>query len=141
MQRARGIPGGLYSRDHQAGRRLRPGEGVVRSGQGAAVQCHGIRTGKRVQFYRGRGNRIEESVRGFGYHNQDLAFVKNARVAGGTNLQLRVEVFNLWNWHMFTDGPWGNSAFNTDLSSPDFGRWNGTVTDPRSIQLAARLEF
>ena len=93
-------------------------------------------------FYTGRGNRIEESVRGFGYHNQDLALVKNARMPGGTNLQFRVEVFNLWNWHMFTDGgPWGNSGFNTDLSSPDFGTWNGTVTDPRSIQLAARFEF
>ena len=69
-------------------------------------------------FYRGRGNRIEESVRGFGYHNQDLAFVKNTRVPGGTNLQLRVEVFNFWNWHMFTYGAWGNAAFNTDLSSP-----------------------
>jgi hypothetical protein len=92
-------------------------------------------------FYYGRGNRIEESVRAFGYHNQDLSFIKNTRMAGNTNLQIRFEVFNLWNWHMFTDGAWGNSAFNTDLSSPDFGRWNGTVTDPRSVQLAARFEF
>ena len=32
-------------------------------------------------------------------------------------------------------------AFTNDLASPDFGRWNGFVTDPRSIQLAFRFEF
>ena len=50
----------------------------------------------------GSGNRIEESVRGFGYHNQDLSFIKNTRMAGDTNLQIRFEIFNLWNWHMFS---------------------------------------
>ena len=52
-------------------------------------------------FYFGSGNRIEESVRGFGYHNQDLSFIKNTRMAGNTNFQFRFEIFNLWNWHMF----------------------------------------
>jgi outer membrane receptor protein involved in Fe transport len=93
-------------------------------------------------FYYGRGNRIEESVRAFGYHNQDLSFIKNTRMAGNTNLQIRFEVFNLWNWHMFTNpGQWGGLAFNNDLASPDFGRWNGSVTEPRTMQVAARIEF
>ena len=52
-------------------------------------------------FYFGQGNRIEESVRGFGYHNQDLSFIKNTRMGGGTNLQIRFEMFNMWNWHIF----------------------------------------
>ena len=95
-------------------------------------------------FYFGSGNRIEESVRGFGYHNQDLSFIKNTRMAGHTNFQIRFEIFNLWNWHMFSPAGSANNglaAFNTDLASPDFGRWNGTVTDPRTMQLAARFEF
>ena len=95
-------------------------------------------------FYFGSGNRIEESVRGFGYHNQDLSFIKNTRMAGRTNFQIRFEIFNLWNWHMFSPAGSANNglaAFNTDLASPDFGRWNGTVTDPRTMQLAARFEF
>ncbi len=93
-------------------------------------------------FYYGQGNRIEESLRAFGYHNQDLSLIKNTRMPGGTNLQIRFEVFNLWNWHMFTNpGQWGGLAFNNDLASPDFGRWNGSVTDPRTMQLAARFEF
>ena len=59
------------------------------------------------------------------------------------NLQLRIEAFNLWNWHIFRPrGPnYGLSAFNTDLASPDFGKWNGTVSDPRTVQVAARFEF
>jgi hypothetical protein len=93
-------------------------------------------------FYWGRGNRIEPDVRGFAYRNQDLSFIKNTALPGGTNLQLSVALFNAWNWHMFNaSGAWGSAAFNTDLSSPDFGQWNGTVTDPRTIQIAARLQF
>ena len=29
------------------------------------------------------------------------------------------------------------TAFNTDIASADFGKWNGAVTDPRTMQLAA----
>jgi len=96
-------------------------------------------------FYYGRGNRIEENVRGFPYRNQDLSFVKNTRLPGGTNVQLRVEMFNMWNWHVF--GARGTTfgattdAFNLDLASPNFGKWTGGVSDPRNIQVAARIEF
>jgi hypothetical protein len=93
-------------------------------------------------FYYGKGNRIEPSVRTFGYHNQDLSFIKNTRLAGSTNVSVRFEIFNLWNWHMFSNpGEWGGLAFNNDLSSPDFGKWNGSVTEPRTMQIAARFEF
>ncbi len=93
-------------------------------------------------FYYGKGNRVEPSVRTFGYHNQDLSFIKNTRIVGTTNVQLRFEIFNVWNWHMFSNpGEWGGLAFNNDLSSPDFGKWNGSVTEPRTMQVAARFEF
>jgi Carboxypeptidase regulatory-like domain len=95
-------------------------------------------------FYQGHGNRIEESVRGFAYRNQDLAFVKNTRLPGNTNVQIRIEAFNMWNWHNFSANGSANNgiaAFNTDIASPDFGKWNKTVTDSRSVQLAARFEF
>jgi hypothetical protein len=93
-------------------------------------------------YYYGRGNRVEETVRAFGYHNQDLSFIKNTPLPGHTNLQVRIEAFNVWNWHMFSNpGEWGGLAFTNDLASPDFGKWNGSVTDPRSIQLAIRFEY
>ena len=94
------------------------------------------------KYYVGQGNRVEENFRSFGYHNQDLTLMKNTRMAGNTNVQFRFEVFNLWNWHMFTNsGEWGGLAFNNDLASADFGKWNGSVTDPRTMQIAVRFEF
>ena len=87
---------------------------------------------------------MEETVRGFGYHNQDLTLIKNTKLPGNTNVQFRLEAFNLWNWHMFSNPRSANGAAwpsPNDIASPDFGRWNGSVTDPRSLQLALRFEF
>jgi hypothetical protein len=57
-------------------------------------------------------------------------------------VSFRFEIFNLWNWHTFSNsGEFGGQAFNTDLASADFGKWNGSVTDPRTMQLAVRFEF
>jgi Carboxypeptidase regulatory-like domain len=94
-------------------------------------------------FYYGTGDRVS-NVRGFGYHNQDLSLIKNTKLGGRINLQLRIEAFNVWNWHIFQaqgNVNYGLTAFNTDLTSPDFGKWNGTVSDPRNVQVAARIEF
>ena len=52
-------------------------------------------------FNYGTGARVT-SYRGFGYHNQDLSLIKNTSLGGGINLQLRIEAFNLWNWHIFS---------------------------------------
>jgi len=93
-------------------------------------------------YYFGAGNRVEETVRGFAYKNQDLTLMKNTRLAGPVNLQLRFEIFNLWNWHSFTNaGSQGSLPFETDLSAGNFGEWNGSVTEPRTMQIAVRLEF
>jgi hypothetical protein len=82
------------------------------------------------------------SYRGLPYPKQDLALIKNTSLGGRLKLQLRFEAFNVWNWHIFgSSGTWGDLAFNTDLASPEFGQWDGTVTNPRYIQVAARLEF
>ncbi len=82
-------------------------------------------------YYYGQGNRVEETVRGFGFHNQDLSFIKNTKLPGNTNFQFRLEAFNVWNWHIFSNpGEWGGLAFTNDLASPDFGNWNGSVTRP-----------
>jgi len=93
-------------------------------------------------YYVGKGNRVEESVRGFAYKNQDLTLLKNTRMPGGTNLQLRFEAFNMWNWHTFQGGgEFGEQPFNTDIASPNFGVWTGAVTPARILQLGVRFEF
>jgi hypothetical protein len=92
--------------------------------------------------YYGTGPRIS-NVRGFGYHNHNIGFIKNTQITEKLRFQIRAEFFNVWNWHIFSStGRWGDSAFNTDISSSDFGMWNGgTVSQPRNIQVGARLEF
>ena len=93
-------------------------------------------------FNYGNGPRISE-FRKSGYRNQDLTLMKNTNLFRDVNLQFRIEAFNVWNWHNWNSSStqWGGNAFNTDVASPDFGMWNGSVTDPRVIQLALRLEF
>jgi hypothetical protein len=94
----------------------------------------------------GTGARVT-SYRAPSYRNQDLSLIKNTSLGGRMNLQLRIEAFNLWNWHTFSGCGGSNCfsgdamAFTTDLASPDFGKWNGRVSNPRNIQVAARLEF
>jgi len=59
-------------------------------------------------------------------------------------LEVRAEAFNAFNNHYFTcDGQaFGDCIpFNNDPSSASFGSWNGTVTQPRNIQLVGRITF
>ncbi|HVO09113.1 MAG TPA: carboxypeptidase regulatory-like domain-containing protein [Vicinamibacteria bacterium] len=93
-------------------------------------------------FNWGDGPRIT-TYRGFGYRNQDLSLFKTTKLYKDVNLQLRLEAFNIWNWHNFTNsGNTGNGqAFNTDIASPNFGQWSGNVTAPRVLQVSARFQF
>jgi hypothetical protein len=93
-------------------------------------------------YYYGVGSRIT-NYRTYGFKNEDLAVYKDFRINERMKFQLRGEFFNLFNWHNFVAGSqsWGAQAFNTDISSPDFGIWNGSVSSPRNIQVGARFEF
>ena len=93
-------------------------------------------------FYYGKGPRIS-NLRGFGYHDHDLAFLKNTRLTEKTSIQFRAEFFNIWNWHIFACQAqcFGNLAFDNDVSSPSFGSWNGSVSAPRNIQFGMKILF
>ena len=72
--------------------------------------------------------------------NTDFSAFKNFRVHEGINLQFRAEFFNLFNHSQFYLG--GGPTGMQDISSPSsFGVVNGTVNNPRVIQLALRLDF
>lgn len=77
------------------------------------------------------GNAGRNSLRGPGFKNIDLSFVKNAGT--GRQLQFRVEFFNLLNWINY-DNP------NRTALTPNFGRIF-SAGPPRQVQLGARFIF
>lgn len=92
--------------------------------------------------YYGQGPRVS-NLRGFGFHNHNLGLIKNTKITERLNFQFRAEFFNIWNWHSFncSNQCFGSLPFDIDISSPDFGKWNNSVSEPRNIQFGARLEF
>jgi hypothetical protein len=92
-------------------------------------------------FYSGSGSRMT-NLRGFGYKNEDVSLTKDFKVGERVKVELRGEFFNVWNGHTFSNpGSGGSSGFVNDISSPDFGMWDGSVSDPRNGQVALRISF
>ncbi len=92
-------------------------------------------------YYYGNGERVT-NYRGFPFKNVDIGFGKMTKITERVSFLIRAEAFNAFNLHNFTcTGTGGCIAFNTDISSPDFGQWKGSVSSPRNIQLVGRIEF
>jgi hypothetical protein len=96
--------------------------------------------------YTGTGKAVT-TVYGPSYRNLDIAFTKNTRIAEKVNFRFESNFFNAFNNHYFisqgdTNGGTGY-AFVTDVaaSGDSFGKWNGSVTTPRTIQFVGRIEF
>ena len=79
------------------------------------------------------GNAGRNSLRGPGFKNIDLSFVKNATIAQGRQLQFRLEFFNLLNWVNY-DNP------NRTALTPNFGRIF-SAGPPRQVQLGVRFIY
>ncbi|HEU0174707.1 MAG TPA: carboxypeptidase regulatory-like domain-containing protein [Blastocatellia bacterium] len=94
--------------------------------------------------YTGDGVRVT-NLRGPNYKNVDISFIKNTRIGEKFNFQIRGEFFNAFNQHYFINpGGFnisGNFPFTNDIASPNFGKWTGDVTAPRTIQIGVRFEF
>jgi len=94
-------------------------------------------------FYLGTGPRVSH-VRGSPYRGVNLSLARKFAIKERLNFEIRAEAFNVFNLHYFTcDGQaFGDCIpFNNDPSSSSFGTWNGTVTQPRNIQMVARITF
>jgi hypothetical protein len=93
--------------------------------------------------YLGTGPRIS-TVRGSGYKDTNLSIAKKIDFYEKVHMEIRAELFNILNNHYFAfdgEATCDCMAFNNDPSSPSFGVWNGTVTQPRNIQLVGRITF
>ncbi|HEY4355336.1 MAG TPA: TonB-dependent receptor [Acidobacteriaceae bacterium] len=78
------------------------------------------------------GNASRNPVRGPAYRDLDLALVKHTHLGEHTDVELRVEMFDVTNTPAFSqpNGLFGTAAFGTITS---------TTTDPRVAQLAIRI--
>jgi hypothetical protein len=84
------------------------------------------------------------TVYGPAYQDVDVAFAKNIKISEHATFKFTANFFNFLNSHYFvSQGEGPGSAFNTDVAAPgnSFGQWNGTVSNPRNIQVAGRFEF
>jgi hypothetical protein len=92
------------------------------------------------QFNTGSGATYS-NLRGFAFHNQDIAIFKNTQITERVGVQFRAEFFDAWNWHGYgcQTQCYGDTAFNTNIASPGFGKWDGEATVPRNVQLGLKL--
>ena len=103
-----------------------------------------------LNFYTGIGPRVQ-NFRQPGYSDFDIGLQKLFHLSERFTFQLRADIFNVFNAHHFNSvgvsnssgfsSGTGGSAFVTDVASPSFGMWNGTVTAPRNIQVSGRISF
>jgi outer membrane receptor protein involved in Fe transport len=85
-------------------------------------------------FYYGDGPRVS-NLRGFGYTNLDFGVTKNFTIKERWIIQIRGEAFNALNSHSFLNN------FVSNIQSPSFGTWNGSITAPRNLQLGGKITF
>ena len=93
--------------------------------------------------YLGTGPRVSD-VRGSPYRDVNISLSRKFAIRERLGFEVRAEAFNAFNNHYFTcDGEaFGDCIpFNNDPSSATFGTWNGTVTQPRNIQMVGRITF
>ncbi len=81
------------------------------------------------------GNAPRNFITGPGFWNTDLAALKTFPIRERIHLELRAELFNLFNHPNFA-----NPGSNASTAST-FGIISSTVSSPRIIQLAARIRF
>ena len=97
------------------------------------------------------GNAGRNILRGPGFAQVDLSFGKNTRITERTSLQLRMEIFNVFNRANFADPSGGLSCGGAVGICGNFGESIATVGNqlggllgfggPRQIQLSARFNF
>jgi hypothetical protein len=81
------------------------------------------------------GNAGRNPLRGPGIANFDWAFMKETQFTESTRMELRFEVYNIFNHTQFDA-----SGITTDINSGNFGRIQD-AKDPRIIQIAAKFYF
>jgi hypothetical protein len=82
------------------------------------------------------------STRNCGYKNENITVIKSFPIGEHRNLRLGFDFYNIFNRHNWGYASTaGGGGLSSDASQPSsFGRYAGT-SDPRTIQVEAKLEF
>jgi hypothetical protein len=80
------------------------------------------------------GNLGRRAFTGPGIYTFDLGLIKRTQITETVNLQFRAEMFNALNHPIFF-------IADDDINSSFFGRITSTLTEPRVVQLALKIEF
>ncbi|MGH9432568.1 MAG: TonB-dependent receptor domain-containing protein, partial [Terriglobia bacterium] len=88
----------------------------------------------------GTAPRFLPNIRGPGHESEDMGIIKNTAISERTSIQLRVEMFNVFNRTGRGDP---DTSLGDGLPSQGgtFGLITGPMNGPRLIQLAVRLNF
>jgi len=78
--------------------------------------------------------RVNSDVRMQPYLNEDFSIIRNFRVREGVEVQLKGELLNAFNRHIF-------SRPDPGPNSPNFGLVTGTIDGPRNVQFTLRVNF
>ena len=112
----------------------------IQTGPCSTVQLSSPQTVSTSTMVRDRASR---NLTGFWLPESRHRLAQDTRISEGKNPVSR-RVLQCMELHRFTPrnaGSYNYSAFNTDVASPSFGMWNGTVSDPRNIQFGLKLLF
>jgi hypothetical protein len=93
--------------------------------------------------YTGYGAAVT-TIYGPNFRDTDWSLTKDTKFGERIAFKFSANFFNAFNNHYFVNqgGNTGASyAFNTTVGGNNFGQWNGSVSTPRTIQFAGRLEF
>jgi hypothetical protein len=71
---------------------------------------------------------------GWAYRRVDFRFRKDFPQFGGTRLGVTLDIFNAFNFMNF-------GCYDTGFGSPNFGKANCVVSDPRHLQIGAEYNF
>ena len=91
------------------------------------------RTGN-TPFRLGNFPRNNTDARTWGYKNEDFSIIRNFRIREPISFQLKAELLNAFNRHIF-------SAGNQGPNDPNFGLVTGTIDTPRNVQFTFRINF
>ena len=110
------------------------GRGVNTSTSAATICTNSLNFALTQPLLGNAGNSGRNRLYLSGLQNVDMAISKDNKITERTSLLLRWEVFNVMNHGNF-------SQFVNTLTSPLFGTYQGTATNQRQMQVAAKFVF